>query len=193
MARLLTAEECDGRAPNAMYGFYRRYPFFTRRASLIAQRYPAASRLLVVGCGPGYLVDELIKAGKAQTWGVDASPFAVGRAATALGATVGARVRQADATDAAALLAAKQAMGLGRNQRFDLAITEDVLPCLTTQEQTALLAAVRGQANALFHVVTPGDPADPAKLPGLDWRSTAAWKALVGTDPVLDAETWGIS
>jgi SAM-dependent methyltransferase len=188
MARLLTAEDATGGRPDAMYADYRRFPFFAARAALIAQRTAAAARILVVGCGVGYLVDELLKAGRPNAWGVDAAPYATGRAASELGAT-GARVRQCDATVAAEVRAAKIAFGLGANQRFALAITEDVLPCLTPQEQTALLAAVRAHATALFHVVTPGDPADPAKLPGLDWRSTAQWKALVGADPVLDAET----
>lgn len=175
--------------PNAMYSEYKRFPFFAQRAALVVQRYPTANRILVVGCGVGYLVDELLKAGKPNTWGIDAAPYATAQAVIELGTTVGARVRLADATSAAAVRTAKLAFGLGQNQRFDLAITEDVLPCLTAAEQTALLAAVRQHATALLHVVTPGDPASRRKGPGLDWKSIAAWKSLVGSDPVLDAET----
>jgi hypothetical protein len=192
MARLATETDFHGErtgTPNAMYSEYRRYSYFAQRAALVIQRYPTANRILVVGCGVGYLVDELLKAGKPNTWGIDAAPYATAQAVVELGATVGARVRLADATSAAAVRSAKLAFGLGQNQRFDLAITEDVLPCLTAGEQTALLSAVRQHATALLHVVTPGDPADPRKRPGLDWKRATAWKALVGTDPVLDAET----
>jgi SAM-dependent methyltransferase len=193
MARLATEADFHGERmgnPGAMYADYRRYPHFAQRAVAVAGRTAAAARILVVGCGYGYLVDALLAAGRPNTWGVDAAPWATGRAAAAVGAAAGARVRQADATSAAALRAAKQAMGLGATQRFDLAVTEDVLPCLTAAEQTALLAAVRQHATALLHVVTPGDPADPRKGAGIDWRSAAAWKALVGAaDAVLDAET----
>lgn len=203
MARLATEADFHGgrhrearraAGPPPLYDEYRRFPFFAERAAAVRARYPDARRVLVVGCGYGYLVDELRRAGVPDPWGVDASPWAVERAAAVLPGASARRVRLADATDAASLAAALPEV-LRRDGRFDVAVTEDVLPVLDPGEQRALLAAVRARAAAVLHVVTPGDPADPAKLPGPEWRSIEAWRALLGAgEPVLDAETgeaWG--
>lgn len=197
MARLATEADFHGArtrsgrraaGPPPLYDEYRRFPFFAQRAAAVRARYPEAQRVLVVGCGYGYLVDELRRAGVSEPWGVDASPWAVERAAAVLPRAAARRVRLADATDAASLAAALPE-ALGRGGRFDAAVTEDVLPCLDPGEQRALLAAVRARAAAVLHVVTPGDPADPRKAPGLDWKPAGAWAALVAPDAVLDAET----
>lgn len=197
MARLATEADFHGgrhrearraAGPPPLYDEYRRFPFFSERAAAVRARYPDARRVLVVGCGYGYLVDELRRAGVPEPWGVDAAPWAVERAAAVLPGASARRVRLADATDAASLAAALPEV-LGRGGRFDLAVTEDVLPVLDAAEQRAVLAAVRVRAAAVLHVVTPGDPADPRKAPGLDWKPTAVWAALVAPDALLDAET----
>ena len=169
-----------------VYTEYRRFGFFSERAALLRERYPSARTVLVVGCGPGYLVDELRRAG-VDAWGIDPAP-------DALAPRIADRIVTGDAARRGDL---ERLAPLDQGGRFDLAVTEDVLPCLSAQKRTALLRAVRRHADALLHIVTPGDPGDPAKLPGVDWKRIAgpgSWRAVLGPgEPILNAENWEVA
>lgn len=187
--RLATQADFHG---GSQYTDYRRYPFFSERAAIIRQRFPAATSVLIAGCGYGYLVDELQKLG-INAWGCDASPYATGRAAQELGQN-GRFVLQGDCTTAAGMTAVRAAaLGGGANRRFAVCVTEDLLPALADIEVTATLTALRGVSTTLFHIITPGNPSDHAKVDkAMNWKSISEWKALVGADPIVNTETWEV-
>ena len=164
-----------------LYTQYGPHPRFAERARLIRERYPDARTVLVVGCARGYLIEALLELGL-DAWGCDIEPESVPEA-------VADRVIQAGATEPDELDAVRRAAGLKGSRKFDLAVTEDVLPCLDDPGARRLLEAVRAVAKGRLHIVTPGDPTDPAKLPGLNWKPIETWRTLVGGETVLDAES----
>lgn len=184
---------------------YRRYPFFAQRAAVIHQRFPSG-KVLVVGCGWGYLVDELLNLG-GDAWGVDASSYAINKGkalsgvnagttleglAVGMRSDTGSRLVSADATNRQQLASARQTAGLSGSQRFEVVVTEDVLPVLSDAEVSVLVTEVRRLAVTVLHIVSPGDPSDPSKLAGLNWKSTSQWKQLAAPDLVLDVESGAV-
>jgi len=177
MAVLGSAANFEG---GTLYSSYRRYPFYAERAAWVRSIVPTG-KVLVAGCGWGYLVDELVALGL-DAWGIDASTYCVGRA------VVSSRVLTVEATSRNRPAGARTAAGLGGSTKFAAAVTDDLLPCLTDAEASTALAELRRVATTLLHIVTPGAAADPAKAAGLNWKSHAAWKSFVGTDLVYSAE-----
>lgn len=169
------------------YSQYRNYPFFAQRAAWINQTVPTG-KLLIAGCGWGYLVDELLKLGR-DVWGIDASAYCVGK-----GIAPG-RVFQRSALVRADLNAAKTAAGVASNGRFAAGVTEDLLPCLTVPEVSSALQELRRACTSLLHIVTPGDGSaqPPGRVPEMTWRDVAGWKQIVGSDPVYSTETGAVS
>jgi 2-polyprenyl-3-methyl-5-hydroxy-6-metoxy-1,4-benzoquinol methylase len=162
-----------------MYDQYRRYPYFGQRADWIAEHYPRVKRVLVAGCGWGFLVEELVRRG-IDAWGIDAADYAIQKAARHVRG-VAPRIRRGDVLNA------------GIDGTYDLIVTEDLLPCASDESEAVRMAAhVRQHAGKVLHIVTPGDPADPSKLPGVLWKSLEEWKSLVGGDTVLSAESWEV-
>lgn len=197
MPRLATAEDFEGLAPQALYTAYRRYPFFAERATAINARYTTKVKALVAGCGYGYLVDELVKLGW-DAWGIDASAYAITKGKAELPA-IATRLIQADAGNASQMSAVRTAAGLTGNRRFGLIVTEDILPVCTDAEANTILQQLRANLVAggpMLHIITPGNPADPAKFAPLNWKSVAQWRALIGnvaTESILGAESMVIS
>jgi 2-polyprenyl-3-methyl-5-hydroxy-6-metoxy-1,4-benzoquinol methylase len=160
---------------------YRRYPFHAGRADFLTSTYPnlLTSRVLIAGCGYGYLVDELASRGWTNVWGCDASAYCLSRAATEVPA-VASRIVAGDLLDSASLGAVRSAAGLTGNQRFRLVVTEDVLGCAESSEEiVAMLANVRGIAQATHHFIT-ALPEGVVGDPELWWESQSAWLARVG-------------
>jgi hypothetical protein len=199
VARLATQADFRGRPdpntpvpagrPTWLYDDYRRFPFFVQRAQVIRQRFPAAVTVLVAGCAHGYLVDELRKLG-AVAWGCDASAWATGQAAQAVPASA-QFVRQGDCLNVQSLRAVRSAAGIPQSGRFAVGVTEDLLPVAASDaEATTMLTNLRAVCTVLFHVVTPGSPADPHRMSGLLWKPIAAWRAFLPVgEAILDAET----
>lgn len=184
MARLATLEDFE---QGGLYEQYRRYPFFATRAQEIGRRFPTTgAKVLVAGCGWGYLVDELVSLGF-DAYGVDASQYAIDRAATAV-PNVANRIFIGNCTVPADMAGVRSLAGLKTNQKFTVTIQEDMFPCLTDAEITDALAALRGVSTNLFHIVTAGSPTDWYRVPGLNWKSHEDWKTLVGTEFVMNAE-----
>jgi hypothetical protein len=168
------------------YDGYRRYPFFAQRAAWIHATVPTG-KLLIAGCGWGYLVDELVKLER-DAWGIDASAYCVSKDIAP------GRVLQRSALVRADLNAVKSAAGIATNGRFAAGITEDLLPCLTIAEITSALQELRRACTSLLHIVTPGDGTaqPPGRVPEMTWRVAAGWKQIVGSDPVYNAETGAV-
>lgn len=182
-----------------LYDNYQRYPFFAERANILAARYPVnLGKCVVLGCGFGYLVDELVQRGY-DCWGVEAADYARNKAAEVLPFASANRVVLANVANRSALNAVKTAAGLNAaNGRFAWGVTEDLLPTCTDEAEVQLgLAEVRRMisttAGRFAHIITCTKPSDPSdldrRLPGLLWRSRAQWRAIIGAvDFCLDAE-----
>lgn len=145
--RLATETDFNGE----IYTRYRHHEGYAKRARLF-RYFPEP--MIVVGCGFGFLVQELSQLSVAA-WGVDASDYAVTN-------RVSSRVRKADI-----LRLDEWVLG-----SFETLITEDLLPYLTDDE--ALVAARNCQAVAsiVVHMVTEQGQAD------LNYHSCAEWMNL---------------
>ena len=184
MGRLASASDFEDNG--VMYTNYRRYQFFAERAAVIHEAFPTG-KILIAGCGWGFLVDELVKLGR-DAFGFDASPYATARSVEVLGPTISSRVFSASVLVRAQMTSTKASIGFSGAQKVPLLVTEDLLPVLTNAEITTALTECRRIATNLLHVVTPGDPADPSKLAGLNWKPVATWKTTVAPDAVMNAE-----
>lgn len=181
MALLGTAENWP-----SWYSSYGAYPSLEARAAWLNAEVPAG-KLLVAGCGWGYLVALLNQLGR-DAWGIDAAPFCFANRATP-------RVLQRSVLVRADLNAAKTAAGIASNGRFAGCLTEDLLPCLTGPNEVAnALGEIRRATTRLLHVVTPGDgqAQPPGRTPEMAWRTHQEWKNLVGADLVMDTETGAV-
>lgn len=188
--RLASAEDFEA-GGNLYSAGYRRYPFFTDRAASIRGRYANTSiKILVAGCGYGYLLDELTALGYTDVWGCDASAYAITKAQEVLPPALAARVIQADITVRSQVNALRSAAGLSGNQRFAAVITEDVLPVLTDAEVQAALTELRRATQAMLHIITPDSEGADRTL-GLNWKTTPEWHALIGvtSEWILDVHT----
>lgn len=184
MARLATVEDFEN---GPMYSNYHRYPFFAQRADLIRQRYPNAVRILVAGCGYGFLVDELIQRG-VNAWGVDASVYATGKAAVVLSTNARPRVLRGNCAVRTDMDAVKSAAGLRTNQRFDLVVQEDLLPCCDTDAEVQAVVTELRRLGPVLHLVWTHQDGDTHTLPLL-WYTAAEWRARLGTDALWRAQT----
>lgn len=185
--------DADGnRVPGTgnLYDNYRRYPFFAERADIIAARFPTSiGKLVIFGCGFGYLVDELFQRGY-DAWGVDAADYARNQAAAVLPFESASRVILANMVTPAALNAVRAAAGLTGNQRFAVGISEDVLPVCTDQAEVRVgiessHGIVSTTPGRMLHFITCTKPEQQgdmqSRLPGLLWLSRAQWRALINT------------
>lgn len=188
MSRLATLADFEG---GGLYSVpYQKFDYFANRANTILGRYQNA-KVLVAGCGWGYLVDELLSRG-IDAWGCDASAYATGRAVTALPATSAARVLTADCLSQTAMNTVKSAAGLKGRTVFGGIVTDDLLTtCVDEAEVQAMLTILRANTSAMAHILTftDGSPRDLAEYcaPGLLWRTVAQWKTIIGNnEPLLD-------
>jgi cyclopropane fatty-acyl-phospholipid synthase-like methyltransferase len=188
MARLASLADFE---QGGLYTSYRRYPFFAERREMVMGRFgnpQSAGKILIAGCGWGYLVEELLTQGY-DVWGCDASAYAVGKAQEVLTAPAAARVILADCLVRSQMTALRGTAGLTGNQRFSTVITEDMLPVLTNAEVTTVLTELRRIAQLnLFHIITCSDvPAE--REPTLNWKTQAEWQAIVAPDWSMNTET----
>lgn len=171
-----------------IYDEYRRYPFFAERATIVASLFPTSiGKVVIFGCGFGYLVDELVQRGY-DAWGVEGADYARNKAAEVLPFGSANRVVLANMTNQSALNQVRNAAGLSGNQRFAVGISEDVLPVCTdeTEARVALVAGhgiVSTTAGRMLHWITCSKPETQGdldtRLPGLLWRSRAQWAAII--------------
>lgn len=130
-----------------IYSHYRHHEGYAKRANLF-RYFP--DPILVVGCGFGFLVTELLKLDK-DAWGIDASPYAVEN-------------RENDRVELGNILDGKLKAG-----KFATVVTEDLLPYLTDDEA---IAASRNCQGIVVHMVTEQGQAD------LNYHSTGYWMNL---------------
>lgn len=146
--RLLTEEDCFN-GP-----IYTRYPLprkiYTKRAELF-RGYP--DPILVVACGFGLLVTELLKLNK-RAWGIDAAPYC-----------------EKHFEPKCSLLSILDRVDVGMLQAthgyFGTVITEDLLPHLTDEEVKLAAGHCELLGPIVIHLITERGEAD------LNYRSTA--------------------
>lgn len=144
-----------------IYTDYRHHEGYAKRA-LLFRYFPEP--ILVVGCGFGFLVQELIDLRK-QAWGIDAAPYAIEN-------KVNKRVFQSNILDLSGWT-------LGE---VGTVVTEDLLPHLTDNE--ALIAARNCQALAcvVVHMVT-----EQGQHEELNYHTAGYWMNLTN-QPTISLE-----
>lgn len=194
--RLATQQDFEGLSSTSLYTSYRKYPFFAQRAtwllSLHARLNSAGifnktvqtTKVLIAGCAYGYLVEELVARGF-DAYGFDASPYANQKAATSVNATTRQRVMQRDMTIAADYTEIKRVANVRGQSKFDILVTEDVLPCLTDTEIQNAIPQARNAATVLVHIITPGTLNDPSLVVGLNWKTMNEWYTFLTTNSVM--------
>jgi hypothetical protein len=168
---------------------YHEYPFFQERVDELIGRFaPNGQKLLVVGCGYGYLVDLCVTAGY-DAFGVD-NTYAITKGRQLLPA-ISTRLLVADALNTSTLDTAAKSAGLhGGVPKWALLVTEDVLPCMSDAEIATALTNLRARCSTnLLHFVTPGQQ-DASHDPRINWKTIDAWRAvLCPPDVAGDCET----
>jgi hypothetical protein len=164
-----------------------------------------SQRFLVVGACYGFLVDEMRDRGLTvsgvewNAWGAEASTFAISQAQSHLAPARANKIVLANAAVVNGLNAAKTAAGVANNQRFDVVITEDLLPCAVSEaEIQAMLTECRRVSanNGVLHLISclrPGEVVDPnVRFSGYIWKTLAQWRTTLARpqaqEPILDLE-----
>jgi hypothetical protein len=188
--------------PDGDHGKWWRALLSQRIEPVFAGKITGAQRLLVVGCGLGILVEELISLGLNNTWGIDSSPYCASRWTPELMPTsLIPRLAQLDVRTATA----QQIRNLTGGTTFDWVITESVMEGYAPEEQAELYdaceALLQRQAtpDRCVHIVyentdltrwpngqipQPDGPAipepwagQPIVPPGCPPRTMAEWRA----------------
>jgi SAM-dependent methyltransferase len=141
----------------SIYTEYRHHEGYRKRAKLF-RYFPEP--ILVVGCGFGFLVAELLELGK-QAWGIDASPYAIEN-------RVSPRVVYGDILN----------LDECRLETFETLITEDLLPYLTDDEVLVAARNCLALSPIVVHMVTEQGQAD------LNYHTTGYWMNLTNQPTV---------
>lgn len=158
---------------------------FRERWSALTTHYPIGlfDRVLVVGCGFGYLMDAAHEAGFANVWGIDSSPYVAARKGIeSSGSTV---IVEADIRGVGGQLknTFRQLTG---DDEFDWIITEDVVSCYRTDDAEGANQNVLNLAPLLDTLLFRGLPDTPrvihmtsvAREPGIGGDSALTWLTL---------------
>jgi len=157
------------------------FPFYRRRVNALVAAFPIqpADRILVAGCGFGYIIDEFKDAGFPNCWGIDSSSYISGR-------------RSIEATDTT-LFVSDTITGGGRvkaalrsltgDDIFHWVISESLLEGQTDAEIPALLNAAEGVLDPsvtqdhIIHMVVPLQ-SDASQDAEFNWKTLADWNAM---------------
>lgn len=184
-----------------------RQKIYVKRADAIDREFgpPGTQKVVIAGCGYGYLVAIL----KDRGWdvvGFDLGDYALQRILDGeIPADKQLLVVKADVMDTngpESTQTVRQLAGLTGQQKFDLCISEDLLPCLDDTELATALPNMRDMADTVAHIVTtvmvedpPGTYMSAADLhPGqaLNWKTPEDWLALVGSDILIRTGTYDV-
>lgn len=181
MSLLATQADFEAGGAGALYDPpYQDNPMFTDRINELKGRAaPNNQRLAIWGCGWGFLVSLAVAAGY-DAYGFDASAYAITKGKAVLPA-IAARLFQRDALVSADVTAAKADAGIKGHTNFALLVTEDLLTCMSDTEINTSLPLLRGICSSnLLHILTPDDSgAAPGGDPRVNWKTKAAWAALL--------------
>lgn len=182
---LLANQQDFERTGTGLYSEYKRYRFFETRAEVIRQTFDPAS-VLVVGCGWGFLVDELRKKG-IDAWGVDLAEYAIRKAHSEVPDSY-RYIKRADGRNGRQL--ARIGPGI-----WDVVVTEDVLTVCSNEQEIQQFVTAAGSVarDHVLHIVTcwlPYQDEIPGKKERFDkrvlWKYDTEWAELVAPDPILN-------
>jgi len=168
--------------------------FSTRKDWLTGYGLDNNASVLVVGCGFGFLMEELIAAGITDVWGIEPGSWYWdaandGEWATGIdngqgvSLTMKARVAN-DWLGSGTEQASLEAIGAGNVQeKFDWILDEDAATVHSDAELPAFIAAceARLQGNArgrIVHLVTTYNGQGTQTNPLVNWKTLAEWKAV---------------
>jgi len=162
-----------------LYSRYRRYPFFATRAEYL-DKYPGT--ILVVGCGWGFLVDELRKRGR-EAWGVDLSDYAIMSASREVPDVIG-YILQGDA---------RRDLSVGPGQ-FDVTISEDMLTVMDNPgEMLRVHREMVKVSDTVIHLVTFDHPhKSETQDKRVRWHDRLWWGEQFGDAIIVDAVTLNV-
>lgn len=146
-----------------------------------------ASDVLVVGCGFGWTLEEMIAAGLNRAWGTDISPFI--QASKATESAIPARILNVDVTsptartDFVAAGAGRTGGPAAERGKWDWIITELVMESIDPANRTVFLNALDGllkPGGKVGHLIVAKEPGDNPFDPTLGMQSLtlAQWVAV---------------
>jgi len=150
------------------------FPAYTRfeehavRADYIVDNY-GTHTCAVWGCAFGYLVDELVER-SVDAIGFDASFYAIERGKELL-PNIASRLHRLDCK-------------YDKLDRFELCVTEDMLPCLNDREIQLVLPRLRASADKMLHIVSPhGHGIEHDER--INWKTLEEWQELLMPDKAV--------
>jgi SAM-dependent methyltransferase len=169
------------------------WAFGTRKDWLTGYGLDNNANVLVIGCGFGFLIEELAAAGITDVYGLDPGPFYWDAAQAAeWDVSVKARVAQ-DWVGSGTEKASLNALGVTGQAKFTFVVDEDAVPMHSDAELPAFIAGceARLQGNArgrIVHLVTTVGPYGPENQ-AVNWKTLAEWKAVEPAHTWVDINT----
>lgn len=159
--------------------------FYDARWAMIASQFGISTttdRILIVGCGLGFLIEAAKAAGFPNTYGLDNSAYLEGLTGDIDPASI---IVWADIRGGGSVRA--QLRNQTGDDEFQWIITEDVVACYDDADILGLVGAAEAvlapgtPTSHIIHCTTVGDAAQHPGEPNLNWKSIDAWAALVPT------------
>ena len=169
------------------------WKFGTRKDWLTGYGLDNNASVLVIGCGFGFLIEELIAAGITDVYGMEPGTFYWNAAQDGeWDSVVKARVAQ-DWAGSGTEVASLQALGVSGQAQFTFVVDEDAATMHSDAELPAFLAAceARLQGNArgrIVHLVTTVGLYGPGNQ-AVNWKTLAEWKAVEPNHTWVDIRT----
>lgn len=137
--------------------------------------------ILIVGCGFGWIAEEWSNSGFGPICPVDTSLWIHSNTSTESAITI----YNFDLNTQLGREYALASVGLGPNDKATWAITEDMIACLTDNENLELAANLRLIANNVVHWTTI--PYDFNTLQVHNWKTKQDWETLLSPDIIVPA------
>lgn len=178
MSRIATKIDFE---EGGMYDEYHRFPFFEWRVDALKELFPPSNQKIAIwGCGWGYLVDEAVKVGF-NVYGFDASEYAIDKGRSLL-PHISDRLFIRDALSVSDVNSTTT-----ENQKFALAITEDMLPCMNDDEVDLAISLLRKISELpLVHILTPSNAGGSGHDSSMNWKPDSEWSDILQPDRVLN-------
>lgn len=161
------------------------WPQFRQRAAWLVSQYPSSStRLGIAGTGFAWTQYWLFTDHGRQSWGFDVD-WAITRAGGILGAWANF-VAALDVLNSTQMGTTFRRMGMTGQNKYPVIFTEDLMPAMSSDAEVAtartnlLLAGVQ-----LVHLITPAGDGQ-GQTTDMLWHTMPEWRALLGSDRIVD-------
>lgn len=141
--------------------------------------------IVIVGCGYGFTIKYLRAAG-VNAYGIDISQWAVDHAPP----EAAPYIVRGDARLAASWTAVRALAGFTRgNQRFDVALSEDMLCCLSDADAIKVAGLMASNSRVVLHL---NDMA-PNLANWYNYHTNAEWRAIIGSGKFWSRADWELT